>query len=222
MSSTTSARVAGALFVLATAAGVIGAILIAPLGPATTAQEIAERAGAITAGGVLILVMLGAITFIAPALYPVLGAQNASLAAGYLAARLLEVVLLLPSALAPLLLVSLATGPESEQGPLGGVRVLAEAYKEWGLGASQLFFCVSVVILNAVLWRARLVPRWLPGWALVAVVPYAADACLVMGGVITASSGTHGLLVAALALSEMALAGWMLVKGFRSADMLHP
>jgi hypothetical protein len=124
-------------------------------------------------------------------LFPVLKEHGEGLALGYVAARLLEVVLLFPAALDP-----------------GDARAYA---------GSSLFFCLGALILNALLFRSRLVPRWLSGWALAAVVPYVIDAGLVGSGALTVSSAVHPVLVAPLALNEMVLAVWLLTKGFRSA-----
>jgi hypothetical protein len=82
---------------------------------------------------------------------------------------------------------------------------------------SSIFFCLSALLLNFVLYRSKLVPRWISGWALVAVVPYLADAGLVLFGVLTTSSTVHSVLVAPLALNELVLAVWLLTKGFRTA-----
>jgi hypothetical protein len=171
MHEKTAARVTGALFLTATAAGVLGAALLGPLESPHS-------------GALLVLVMAGAITLIPAALFPVLKQYGEALALGYLATRLVEVVLLLP-------------GNDPTY-----------------LAGSSLFFCLSVLLLNYRLFRSRLVPRWIPGWALVAVVPYLADACLVLFDVLSPSSPVHGALIFPLALNEMVLAVWLVTKGF--------
>ncbi len=66
-----------------------------------------------------------------------------------------------------------------------------------------------------VLFRSRLVPRWLSGWGLLAVVPYLAYALLATFG--TQSSTLEGLLDAPLGVQEMVLAVWLIVWGFNPA-----
>jgi hypothetical protein len=61
------------------------------------------------------------------------------------------------------------------------------------------------------------VPRWISGWALVAVVPYLADAVLVMFDVLDVSSPIHATLVVPMAVNEMVLAIWLLAKGLALA-----
>jgi hypothetical protein len=179
MSPKTTARLTGALFLTATTAGIAGAALLDP----------SPRAGAL-----LIAIMGAAVALIPPTLFPVLKAYGEAAALGYVAMRILEVVLFLPVVLDP-------EHPGSPTAQLG----------------SSLFFCVSVVLLNVLLYRSRLVPRWLPLWALITVAPYLAGAALVGFGALESSSGPHAALFAPLGLNELALAGWLLVKGFRPA-----
>ncbi|MEV8099218.1 DUF4386 family protein [Kitasatospora sp. NPDC085879] len=76
------------------------------------------------------------------------------------------------------------------------------------------------MLLNHLLYRSRLVPRWIAGWALLAVVPYLADALLVLGPS-APSPAARAALVVPLALNELALALWLLAKGFREPESEH-
>src|SRR4029450_8393344 len=105
----TTARVAGFLFLTAAAAGVLSVVLLGPLDTLHSPQSIAERAHRISAGALMVLVMTLAIAMIPPALFPVLKEPGEALALGYVAARIVEVVLLLPAAIGPLMLVATST-----------------------------------------------------------------------------------------------------------------
>jgi len=107
-------------------------------------------------------------------------------------------------------------GTPNNAAQLDTVRVLSQTYEVWGQPISSFFFCLGALLLNYLLYRSRLVPRWIAGWALSAVVPYLADACLVMFGVLNPSSAVHTILLFPLALNEMVLAGWLLTRGFRA------
>ncbi|WP_170223025.1 DUF4386 domain-containing protein [Nonomuraea turkmeniaca] len=153
-------------------------------------------------------------------LFPVLKEHNEALALGYVVARSIEVVLLLPAAIGPLLLLSMAS-PQSAHDPerFSSVRALSQAYDTWGYSTSVVFFCLGVLLLNYLLYRSRAVSRLISGWALAAVLPYLADGVLVMFGLLATSSTFHTLLILPLAMNEMALALWLLVKGFRPATV---
>jgi hypothetical protein len=210
MSRKTSARAVGALFLTATVAGVLGAILLGSLDSLSSARSISDNADRITAGALMVLLMCGAIALIPPALFAVLKERGETLALGYVVARLLEVVLLLPSAVGPLMLVAV----DASQTEV--VRALSKTQDVWAYAGSSMFFCLGALLLNFRLYRSRLVPRWIAGWALVAVVPYLVDAGLVMFRGLTVSSTIHPLLVIPLALNEMVLAVWLLTRGFRA------
>jgi Domain of unknown function (DUF4386) len=127
----------------------------------------------------------------------------------------------LPAAIGPLMMVAISptqsdAGTPDNAAHLDTVRVFTQTYDLWGHAGSMVFFCLSAVLLNYLLYRSRLVPRWIAGWALIAVLPYLADAFLVMFGVLNPFSAFHTILFAPLALNEMVLAVWLLTKGFRA------
>ncbi len=137
----------------------------------------------------MVFLMAVAIAFIAPTLFPILKQHGEGLAMGYVVARTLEVVFLM-SAVAPLANLQID--------------------ELWG-HASAIYFCVSVVLLNSLLFRSKLVPRWISVWALIAVVPYLAGAVLVLLDVLSQTQA--GALFVPLAINEMVLAVWLLAKG---------
>lgn len=174
MSRRTTARAIGALFIIATTAGILS---MAFLGQ--------------TQGALLVLIMAAAIAMIPPVFYPVLKEHGEQLALGYVVFRTLEVVLILPAAMGP---------PQAAVYPM-----------------SSFFFCLSVLMLNGVLYRSSIIPRAISVWALAAVVPYLADALLVMFGVHDLSSPLHTVLIVPLMVNELALALWLLARGFTPA-----
>jgi hypothetical protein len=75
-------------------------------------------------------------------------------------------------------------------------------------------FLIGAVMFYTVLYQSKLVPRWLSGWGLLAIVPYLAAAILAIFGVIDSLSTSYALLDAPLGVQEMVLAIWLIVKGF--------
>jgi hypothetical protein len=155
-----------------------------------TASGVVSAATQGTTRGLCVFLMAVAIAFIAPTLFPVLKQHGEGAAMGYVVARTLEVVFLM-TAIAPI--------------------AHLKADELWG-HASAIYFCVSVVLLNVLLFRSRLVPRWISVWALVAVVPYLTGAVLVLLDVLTQTQASAFFVP--LAINEMMLAVWLLVKGF--------
>ena len=77
-----------------------------------------------------------------------------------------------------------------------------------------LAFVVGAFMYNYVMYRSRLVPRWLSGWGLVGAVSILV-AHLYAG--FTQDFGfttVNSVLSAPIGLQEMVLAVWLIVKGF--------
>jgi uncharacterized membrane protein YidH (DUF202 family) len=148
--------------------------------------------------------------------FPIIEQYDKRTALAYLAAMIVEVVLMTIGALALLMLIPLARegiGTEAAgvdwATPLGNVAVDAN---ELGYQTGQLMLAIGALFLVAVLYRTRLVPRWLAGLGLVG---YAAH----MMGASAELFGVHISLILLIpgALFEVSLAGWLLVKGFEPA-----
>lgn len=166
-------------------ARVVGSLFII-----ATASGVVSAATDGTTRGLCVFLMAVAIAFIAPTLFPVLKQHGEGAAMGYVVARTLEVVFLM-TAIAPI--------------------AHLQVDELWGQ-ASAVYFCVSVVLLNVLLFRSRLVPRWISVWALIAVAPYLTGAVLVLLDVLTQTQASAFFVP--LAINEMVLAVWLLVKGF--------
>jgi hypothetical protein len=218
----TTARIVGLLFLIATGAGVLSVVLLRAQQSTGSLDLVADHKQQLTAGALAVLIMAAAIAMIPPMIFPVLKERNEGLALGYVVARSLEVVLLLPAALGPLVLVAVTSayaeaGVANDATHFQNVLIVTRTYETWGHPVSAIFFCLSVFVLNYLLFATRLVPRLISGWALVAAVAYLAGVILVMFGLLTQSSTPHSLMLAPLALNELVLAVWLLVRGFAPA-----
>ena len=80
-----------------------------------------------------------------------------------------------------------------------------------------IIFCLGALMFYAVLYQSRLVPRWISVWGLAAVIPYLAAECLALFALLDPLSATASLLHIPLAVQEMVLAVWLIVKGFSPA-----
>ena len=78
-------------------------------------------------------------------------------------------------------------------------------------------FCLGAVMFYSLLYRSRIVPRWIALWGFVAIPFYVAADLLAMYGVIGAASSAQVLMFMPLAVQEMVLAVWMIARGFRPA-----
>jgi hypothetical protein len=68
-----------------------------------------------------------------------------------------------------------------------------------------------------IFYRTKLIPKWLSGWGLVAVSMGIVASMLVMFQVVGSMSTVQVVLNLPIAVQEMVLAVWLIVKGFNSS-----
>jgi hypothetical protein len=208
----TTARAVGVLFIVASVAAIIGGSLILPIEDTEGLSAVADVEGQVAAGVLLELLLVLSVAGIAVLLYPVLRPHGEGLALGYVGARLLEAALLLAAAMSARVVLGLSADAGSAEAEIqAGAAV---AIRQWTyLTGSLLMFGVSAVILYTLLWRGRLVPRWLSLWGLIGGVLILARGVAEVGGVEVPGTA-QALLAAPIGLNEMVLAVWLIVRGF--------
>jgi hypothetical protein len=141
--------------------------------------------------------------------FPILEKHGKRTALAYLAAMMVEVVLLAVGALALLMIGPLRSQHDVDAGVAKGLgslltqsNTMAYQIAEMALGFGGIFLC-------ALLFRTRLIPRFLAMWG---VIGYA----MLAAGTIAEIFGTHIGLVLSIpgGLFELALGFWLLSKGF--------
>jgi hypothetical protein len=217
-----TARAVGALFIIGTVAGILSRVVT---GPIQNAQDHLTSVPAsethLVVGALFVLMMGLALAMVPVMMFPILRKHNETLALGYVVFRGgLEAVAYLAIAASWLFLVPLSQ-IYAQAGALeaSNVRALGTVLLE-AKGITSILtivFCLGALIFNYLLYQTELVPRWLAGWGLIAIAPYLAAGLLAMFGIITALSPTYAILNLPLALQEMFLAIWLIVKGFNSS-----
>ena len=119
------------------------------------------------------------------------------------------VVVVLPILMYPILKkyeVSMALGFVG--GPL--------AIRNWGYGmVAPIVFSIGSLMFYYLLYKSKLIPRWLSGWGLVGATLFLASAFLPLLSYV--SSTTLVFLHLTGAVNQMVLAVWLVVKGFNSS-----
>lgn len=220
-----NAIVVGVLFIACSVASILSAI---PLGSALEDPDyLNQLAGLDTSVVVTALIeLIWAATGagIAIGLYPALRGYNRALALGSVAARVVEGVFVLIGTLALLALLSVSqesgtAGPAAEPSfrPVGDALL---AVRDWAHGfLGLLALCIGAFLYYLVLYRSRLIPRWLSGWGLVGV------ALMVVSTVMAGLAQDFGfttvntVLNIPIGLQEMVLAVWLIVKGFNQSAL---
>ena len=218
----------GWLFVVATAAGVLGVVMMSStLGDDDLLSAVHSNQGSLIIGEMLIFVMLVAMVGTAVLLAPILRNHSETLALSYVLARTLEVAMLSIGLVAGLLLVPLSWDFADVGGAdAASAAVLAESLKsasDWtGYLGAQMIFSISALVLNWAFLRNGLLPRWLALWGLIGVPLMFASGLLVMFESLNTNAAMLNLLVVPLAVQEMVMALWLIVKGFSNVSEHDP
>lgn len=213
-----TAVVAGVLFIIATVAVVVAAALTPVLTGTDYLSRLSAHPNQAAGGAFFYLIAAFASAGIAVALYPVLKKTDAGLALGSVVFRALEAAMYMVAVVALLSLLTLGqqftsagtadrTSPQTIGDQLVSVRNHASL-----LGVFA--FCVGAFIYYCLFYRSRLIPRWLSGWGIVAIVLMLA-AC--MAALVSDNPVTGYVpLAIPIAVQEMVLAVWLIAKGFKS------
>jgi len=215
-----TARIVGILFIIGTAAGVLGlGVLGSTLGDPDYLIKMSANESQVLLGAFFIFIMAIACAGIVIPMYPILRKYNEALALGAVGFRLIEGVLEIASVVFVLSLLTLsqefikAGAPVSSYFQALGV-ILSEGHGWVSNVGILVIWCIGALMYYYIFYQTKLVPRWLSGWGLIGVTLCMAGSMLVMFHLIDPASNILTLLNVPIALQEMALAVWLIVKGF--------
>ena len=206
-----TARTVGVLFIAATVSAVVGGSLVLAIEDQGALATVSADRGRVVTGVLLELVNALAVLGIGTLLFPVLRRRDEGQALAYAAVRTLEAVFLIAASVSAL--VFLASGPASGAAA-GRTAALVLDVRDWTyLVGSLVLLGVGGLLLYSLLYRAALVPPWLSLWGLVGA------ALILLRGVLEAydvelPGVAQAVLAAPIALNEMVLAVWLIVRGF--------
>src|SRR5271157_1360529 len=218
------AIIAGVLFITATVASILSLPFLEPINATNFLVSISANGDQVTIGALLAFIAAVASASIAISLYPVLKKYNEGLALGAVGFRIIEGVFYIVGVMGLLLLVTLsqefvkAGAPSSSYFQTLGVLLLA-GYHWAGNVASLLAFCLGALMYYYIFYKARLVPRWLSIWGLIGATMCLVAGLLGMFQVIGPLSTSQVILAFPFAVQEMALAVWLIIKGFNPSSI---
>jgi Domain of unknown function (DUF4386) len=214
-----TAIIAGILFIIATAAALLSTPFLAPVNASNYLTAVSAHGNQVTTGVLLAFIAAVASAAIAISLYPVLRKYNQGLALGAVGFRLIEGVFYIVGVIGLLMLLTLsrefvqAGAPDSPYFQTLGALVLAGYHWSGNVG-SLLAFCLGALMYYYIFYQTRLVPRWLAGWGIIGAAMCMVAGVLVMFQVIGPMSTPQVVLALPIAVQEMVLAVWLIVKGF--------
>lgn len=153
-------------------------------------------------------------------LYPVVKRQNQGMALGFVASRTLEAAMLFTGVASLLSLVTLhqdlGTAAGADAASLAAIGASHVATYHWAftLGGS-LMPGINAILLGTLLYRSGLVPRVVPMIGLIGAPLHLTAVVLTMFGVVDRVGTVTGIAVIPIALWELSLGVYLIVKGFK-------
>jgi len=207
-----TAIIVGILYIIGTVAGVLTLTANSLIEDADYLNKLSANENQVIIGAILILIMGIALSMMSVVLYPVLKKHNKVLALGAVVFRgALEAVAYIGLVICWLLLLGLskeyvlATSPDASYQILGSF--LHDAIKHIDHMLS-IVFSLGALMIYYVFFQSKLIPQWLSIWGIVGGV------LSLIWPLLSMFNHDYGMLVAPLAVQEMVMAAWLIVKGF--------
>jgi hypothetical protein len=215
-----TALIVGVLFITATVTSSLYYVIVTPiLNVPDYLAGVSQNANQVILGIVLYLIDCAAVVAIPVMLFPVFRKQSEALALGYAGARIIESVTLIVGHISLLSLLTLsqeyvkAAVPDAANLQTLGALLLALTDRAHLLGV-EFAFALSALLLNYLLLRSRLVPRFISVWGLAGATLLLASGFSVLSGLSPdPTSAISMLLSVPIAVQEMVFAAWLIVKG---------
>jgi len=212
-----TAIIVGVLFIIGTVAGVLSAVVTGPiLNDPDYLIKISANETQIILGAIFVLIMGFALAMVPVMLFPIFKKYNEPLALGSVVFRgALEAVTYIAFVISWLLLLTLsqeyvkAGAPDTSYFQTLGFVILEAGV--WIGHLVSIVFSLGALMIYYLFYQSKLIPRWLSVWGLAGAIVSLAVPLLEMFG------SELGILIVPLALQEMVLAVWLIIKGFNSS-----
>lgn len=207
------AIIVGVLYIIGTVAGVLSRVISGPtLGDPNYLIKVSENQN-LAIASLLVLTMGFSLAMMSVVLYPVLKRHNKVLALGIVLFRgSLEAVMYIAVVINWLLLLTVSQEYVKAGAPTASYfqtfgTIMQKANEQTGT-ITSIVFSLGALMIYYVFFGSKLIPRWLSGWGIIGSIPYLA------AGVIGVFGLNLEILMMPLALQEMVMAVWLIVKGF--------
>ena len=211
----------GVLFIIATAASLVGAALLPALDGTEYLTGLATQETQVIASALAYLIAAFASVGIAISLYPLIRRSAQGLALGAVVFRALEATMYMVGVVCILSLLAigqrLTTTEAAGRAALQGIGdTLVSVHDSSAVLGVFAFSAGAFMYYYIFFFRSRLIPRWLSGWGILGIVLMlvACVLAVVSGNPVT----SYVPLAAPIGVQELVFAVWLLIKGFSRGD----
>lgn len=207
-----TAVIVGVLFILATVFSLISTSLTSGVtGAPDYLAKIASNQNQVIIGTLFEFAAAISVFLIPAMMFPILRQFDESMALGYFGFRIMEAFTLVLDGFGFLLLVTLSREYLNAGSTASGFQTLGAlllGVHGWAFPLDPFFFGLGGFIFYYLLYKSKLIPRWLSIWGLIGDVMVFALSLLGLFGQFLV------ILAVPIAVQEMVLAVWLIAKGF--------
>ncbi|MRN52550.1 DUF4386 family protein [Paenibacillus sp. LC-T2] len=215
-----SSKIVGVLFIVAGVASVIGLLLYDPIlnGPDYLIRG-SEHANKVRLGAIFELITVVTVVGTATTMFPILRKYNETIALWHLCFRFLEAIAITVGIISVLSLLTLSqkfvSAGALDIASFQASGTLLKAIHDWTFLLGPNFMLgINTMMCSYLLYRSKLIPRFISVMGLSGATLIFIASILEMFGIILQLSIWGAVLAIPIALYEMTLAVWLIVKGF--------
>lgn len=212
----TNAKVGGVLYIIASVAIIASFPFVGAFESADFLTELAANEDQVLLGMLVQLAWVFSVMFIPVVFYPALKLYSEAGALGFFSLRFTEALLsflyvILQLTLLGVSVAFVASGAADPSAYRPSGELLLEA-RDWAFAmGAGLAFNLAALLLNYLLYRSRLVPRWLSAWGLIGAVLWTAAWFPQAYGV---ELGILEIAFLPIAVQEMVFGVYLIIRGF--------
>ena len=215
-----TAIIVGVLYIIGTVAGILSVIVTKPILDASDyLAKVAANPNQLTIGALLVLLMGLALAMVPVVIFPILKKYNEVLAVGYVVFRgALETMTYIASVI-PWLFLLIVGREYAAAGAPGATyfQLLGSLLKEGSESINPItgiVFGLGALMLYALLWQSKLIPRWISGLGFIAILLNLATSFLILFQLQSAFSSINMVMNFPIFIQEMVMAVWLIARGF--------
>jgi hypothetical protein len=210
-----TAIIVGVLFITALLSSMLSGQFLESINEADYLTAVSASEKQVLIGVLFMVALTISVVSIPLMMFPILKKYNESLALMYIGARIFEGFFDIVIAIGQLLLLTLsreyvnAVAPVASYFQTSGALLLA--LNEWASVVENFPYSLGALIFYYLLYRSKLIPRWLSGWGLIGAT------LMIATGLWRMYDPSMIFLAIPLILNELVLAVWLITKGFNSS-----
>jgi len=215
-----TAIIVGVLYIIGTVAGILSVVFSTPIlnGP-DFLSKVSGNENQFIIAALFVLLMGLALALVPVMLFPILKKQNEALALGYVVFRgALETATYIAMVITWLFLLILSQEYVAAGAPdTSYFQTLGALFLKGNDSISTILvivFSLGALMLYYLLYRSKLIPRWISVWGFIAITLHLITGFLIIFQLMSPFSTIDFVMNFPIFLQEMVMALWLIVKGF--------